>query len=113
MPKLENEHWYEHAPKLVETSLENKIIILQNQQVQTDRTIPNDKLDMEIYDNERGTRMLIRVTILGDCSMIKKKAEKILKMKISAEIWRIWNVKAKVMPVITWATGTIAKSFRQ
>jgi len=45
--------------------------------------------------------------------MIKKEAEKILKMKISAEIRRIWNVKAEVMPVVTRATGTISKSFRQ
>jgi len=81
--------------------------------VQTDRTIPNDKLDIKIYDNERGTRMLICVAISGDCNMIKKKVEKIRKMKISTEIWRIWNVKAKVMPVKTWAPGTISKSFRQ
>jgi hypothetical protein len=25
----------------------------------------------------------------------------------------MWNVKAKVMPVIIWSTGTISKSFRQ
>jgi len=29
------------------------------------------------------------------------------------EIQRMWNVKAKVMPVITGATGTISKSLRQ
>jgi len=29
------------------------------------------------------------------------------------EIHRIWNVKAKVIPVITGATGTILKSIRQ
>jgi hypothetical protein len=45
--------------------------------------------------------------------MIKKEADKILKMKNSAEIWRMWNVKAKVIPVITWTTATISKSFRQ
>lgn len=112
MPKLENEHWYKHAPKLVETNLEDKIIILRNQQVQTDRTIPNDKLDIKIYDIERGTHVLICVTISGDCNMIKKEAEN-LKMKISAEIRRIWNVKAEVMPVVTRATGTVSKSFRQ
>jgi hypothetical protein len=33
--------------------------------------------------------------------MIKKEAEKILKIKISTEIWRMWNVQAKVIPVIT------------
>jgi hypothetical protein len=29
------------------------------------------------------------------------------------EIQRMWNVKAKVIPVITGATGTISKSLRQ
>jgi hypothetical protein len=41
--KLDNEHWHDHAPKLVETSHEDKVTILANQQVQTDRTITNNK----------------------------------------------------------------------
>ena len=46
--------------------------------------------------------------------MIKKEAQNILKYKdIIIEIQRIWNVKAKVIPVITGATGTISKSLRQ
>jgi len=30
---------------------------------------------------------------------------------LTAEIHRIWNVKSKVIPVITGETGTIPKSF--
>ena len=46
--------------------------------------------------------------------MIKKEAEKILKYKDhKSEIQRMWNVKARVIPVITGATGTILKSLRQ
>ena len=46
--------------------------------------------------------------------MIKKEAEKILKRKdLIIEIRRMWNVKAKVIPVIAGATGTISKSLRQ
>ena len=46
--------------------------------------------------------------------MIKKEAEKILKYKDpTTEIQRMWNVKTKVIPVITAATGTISKSFRK
>ena len=40
--------------------------ILWNQQVQTDRTIPNNKPDIIIRDNEKGTCMLIDVAIPGD-----------------------------------------------
>jgi hypothetical protein len=56
--------------------------------------------------------MLIDVAISGDRNMIKKEAEKILKYKdLTIEIQRTWNVKTKVIPVITGATGTILKSF--
>ena len=52
-----------------------------NQQVQTDRTIPNNKSDIIIRDNENGACMLIDVAISGDRNVIKKEAEKILKYK--------------------------------
>ena len=56
-------HWFEHVPESVETSQEGKEIVLWNQQVQTDRTIPNNKPDIIIRDNEKGTCMLIDVAI--------------------------------------------------
>jgi hypothetical protein len=57
--------------------------------------------------------MLIDVAISGDRNVIKKEAEKILKYKdLTIEIHRKWKVKARVIPVIIGATGTISKSFR-
>jgi hypothetical protein len=83
-------------------------------EVQTDRTIPNNKPDIIIRDNEKGTCMLINIAIPGDRNVIKKVAEKILKYKnLTTEIQRMWNVKAKVIPVIIGATGTISKPFRK
>jgi len=32
---------------------------------------------------------------------------------LTIEIQRMWNVKTKVIPLITGATGTISKSFRK
>jgi hypothetical protein len=102
------------VPKLLETSDEGKATILWNQQVQTNRTIPNSKPDIIIRDNEKGTCMLIDVPIPGDRNVIKKEAEQILKYKdLTTEIQRMWNVKTKVTPVIIGATGTIPKSFRK
>jgi len=86
---------------------------LWNQQVQTDRTTPNNKPDI-IRDNVKGTCMLTDVAISGDRNVIKKEAEKILKYKdLTTEIQRMWNVKIKVIPVIIGATGTISKPFRK
>jgi len=46
--------------------------MLWNQQVQTDRTIPNNKPDFIIRDNEKGTCMLIYDAISGNRNVIKK-----------------------------------------
>ena len=62
--------------------------------MQTGRTIPNNKTDIIIRDNEKRTCMLIDVAISGDRNVIKKEAEKILKYKnLTIEIQRMWNVK--------------------
>jgi hypothetical protein len=107
-------HWYEHVPKSVVTTEGDKVTILWNQQVPTDRTFPNSQPDIIIRDNEKGTCMLIDIAIPGDRNVIEKEAEKILKYKdLTVEIQRMWNVKAKVIPVITGATGTISESFRK
>jgi len=46
--------------------------------------------------------------------VINEEAEKILKYKnLITDIHCMWNVKAKVMPVIIGATGTISRSLRQ
>jgi hypothetical protein len=77
-------------------------------------TIPNNKPDIIIRDNEKVTCMLIDVAISGDRNVIKKEAEKILEYKdLTIQIQRMWNVKTKVRPVIIGATGTISKSFRK
>jgi len=89
------------VPKSVETSQGGKVTILWNQQVQTDRTIHNNRPDIIIRDNEKGTCMLIDVAISGDRNVIKKEAKKILKHKdLTIEIQRMWNAKTKVIPVI-------------
>ena len=70
---MDKKHWYEHVPKSVETSQGGKVTILWNQQVQTDRTIPNNKPDIIIHDNEKGTCMLIDFAISGERNVIKMK----------------------------------------
>ena len=46
--------------------------------------------------------------------MIKKEYERFLKYKdLTIEIQHMWKVKAKLIPVIIGATGTISKPFRK
>ena len=62
--------------------------------MQTERTIPNNKPDIIIRDNEKRARTLIDVAILEDRNVIKEETEKILKYKgLTIEIQRMWNVK--------------------
>jgi DNA-directed RNA polymerase subunit H (RpoH/RPB5) len=110
----DKKHWYEHVPKLVETSQGGKETILWNQQVQTDRTTRINKPDIIVRDNEKGTCVLKHVAVSGDRNVIEKEAKKILKYKdLTVEIQRMWDAKTKVIPVIIGATGTISKSFRK
>ena len=74
--QLEKKLWYEHVPKSVETNQGGKVSILWNQQIQTDRTIPNNKPDIIIRDIGKGTCMLIDVAISGDRKVTKMEAEK-------------------------------------
>ena len=114
MVKLDNEYRYGRVSKSVETSRESKVTILWNQQVRTDRTVPENKPDIKIFDNIRGMCMLGDVAILGDRNVVKKEGEKILKCKdLKTEFQHMWNVKAKVIPLVTGTTGTILKSLRQ
>jgi hypothetical protein len=86
-----------------------------SQQVQTNRTIPNNKPDIVTRDNEKGTCTYVdRCRNLGDRNVIQKETEKILKYKnLTIEIQCMWNVKTRVIPVTIVATGTISKSFRK
>ena len=112
--QLDKKHWYENVPNSVVTNQRGKVTILWNQQVQIDRTIPSNKPDIIIRDNEKRTCVLMDVAIPGDRNVIKKEAEKILKYKdLTTETQRMWNVKIRVIPVIIGETGTISKSFRK
>jgi len=58
--------------------------------------------------------MSVDVAISADRNVNKKEAKKILIYEyLTIEIQCMWNVKAKVILVITGVTGTISKSLRQ
>lgn len=81
--------------------------------MKTNITIPNNKADIIILINDKGTCLLIDITISGDRDVIKEKAEKILKYKgLTVETQYMWNVQVEteMIPIIAGTTGTIPKS---
>jgi hypothetical protein len=69
------------VPKLVETSHEGKVTILQKQQVQANRTIPMYEPYIRMCDNEKGTCMSIDVAISRDRNVNEEAVMTILKCK--------------------------------
>jgi len=57
------------------------MMIRRRRRRQTDRSIPNNKPDIIIRDNEKGTCMLRDIAISGDSNVIKKEADEILKYR--------------------------------
>jgi len=67
-----------------------------------------NKTDIIMHDNDKGTCMLIDVAIYGDRNVIKREYVKILKCEdLTTEIQHMWNVKENVITVITGTTETI------
>jgi hypothetical protein len=96
--KIDNEQWYDHVPKSVETRREVKVTILWNQQVQTDTIIANNKPDIMIGYSEKGACVLIEGEVSRNRNVLKKEAEKFLKCKyLIIKMQSVWNVKTKVI----------------
>jgi len=69
--------------------------------VQNGGTTPNNKPDIIIRDNEKGTCMLIDVAISGDRNVVKKEAEEVMQCtNLSIVIQPIWIVKNKSETII-------------
>ena len=73
-----NENFYSYMI-LVILEICGRVASLQTQQMKSDRTIPNNKPDITMRHNEKGTCLVIDNVFSGDRTVIKKEAEKILK----------------------------------
>jgi hypothetical protein len=75
--------------------------------VQTDRTVPNKTPYIIIHDDKQGTYILIDGAIPAYRNAIKKEGEKTFLYKnLIIEIRCMWNVKAKMIPVVIGGIGT-------
>ena len=90
-----NDKWYEHQP---ETVTENeKVTILWDMHVHTDKTIKANKPDIIIKDKQEKTCMLIDMAIPSDRNTSVKVAEKLSKCKwLDFQVFSDKDYKPKV-----------------
>ena len=105
-----NDKWYEHQP---ETVTENeKVTILWDMQVHTDKTIKANKPD--IKDKQEKTCMLIDMAIPSDRNTSVRVAEKLSKYKdLEIEITKMWGLKTITVPVVIGALEVVKKGIEK
>ena len=108
--KLEvSDNWYDHVtPPVMEN---NKAVIMWDFSIQTDRTIRANRPDITIKDKTEKTCLMIDVSVPADINTSLKIYEKLSKYKdLEIEIERSWKLKAKTVPVVIGALGTVNKN---
>ena len=107
-----NNKWYDHQP---ETVTENeKVTILWDMQVHTDKTIKANKPDIIIKDKQEKTCLLIDMAIPSDRNTSVKVAEELSKYKdLEIEITKMWGLKTIIVPVVIGALGVVKKGIRK
>ena len=107
-----NDKWYEHQ---LETVTENeKVTILWDMQVHTDKTIKANTPGIIIKDKQEKTCMLIDMAIPADRNTSVKVAEKLSKYKdLEVEITKMWGLKTITVPVVIGALGVVKKGIEK
>ena len=101
--------WYEQQPdSVIETE---QVRILWDFTIQTDNTIQARRPDVVIVNKIEKTCHIVDVAIPGDERVLVKETEKIEKYdELRRELERLWKVKAKVVPIIVGALGTVTRN---
>ena len=106
-----NDKWYEHVPDSV---LENEgCKILRDFPIQTDKVIEHTRPDIVCINKIAKSCLIIDIAIPGDQNIIVKEQEKIDKYQdLQIDFGKLWKLKAKVVPVVVCALGTISHNLR-
>lgn len=104
LPTCKN--WWDHK---IDRVLENdEVKILWDFRIQTDKHLAHNTPDLTVVEKKQV--WIIDVAIPGDSRVEEKQLEKITKYKdLQIEVERLWQKKAKVVPVVIGALGAIPK----
>ena len=85
--------------------------ILWDFEVQTDHLIPARRPDLVLFDKKKRTCHLEDFAVPADHRVKMKEREKIDKyLYLARELWKLWNMKGKVVPIVIGALGTVPKA---
>ena len=63
---------------------------------------------MVVVDRDRKTCNIIDIAVPGDAGIVEKEKEKVEKCQdLGREVARLWDVKAKVVPIVVGALGAV------
>ena len=64
--------------------------------------------DVVVVDSDKKTCNIIDIAVPGDAGIVEKEKEKVEKNQdLRREVARLWNVKAKVVPIVVEALGAV------
>ena len=100
--------WYENDPPPVVDN--DKVTILWNFPIHTDRTINANKPDIVVKDKLKNTCQLIEISVPMDRNVSATEFRKVAKyIDLEIEISKMWKMKTTTIPVIIGALGMIKK----
>ena len=103
---MDAQYWCDHKPDRVIES--DKVTILWDSQIITDRHIPCNKPDIVIKKKDTDKCLVIDVAIPSDYNIKKKSTEEMsMYLDLQNECQRMWNKKYEVIPAIIDPTGLI------
>ena len=107
-----SEKWSEQEPQTVTDK--DKITILWDMPIQTDREIKANRSDIVIKNKQEKCYLLIDMSIPTERNTSVKVTDKLSKYKdLEIEIERMWGMKATAIPVVVGALGLIKKGLEK
>ena len=106
------EKWYEHKPQTVTEN--ERVTILWDMQIHTDKTIKANKPDIVIKDKKEKTCLLIDMAVPSERNTSIKVVEKLSKYKdLEIEVTKMWGMKTQTVPVVIGALGLVKKGLEK
>jgi len=101
-----------HKPNAVTEN--NKVKVLWDFEIKTDRQIQARRPELVVIDKQTKEGLIIDVAIPNDTHTVETEREKIEQYQdLRLEIQRMWNIKARVVPIVIGALGATSNNLEK